>query len=308
MKKASEHMTEDYSEYDDGDATLSFMKASVKFVCCCLDDQWDWRWLARAISIATSRGDVKRLPWETLIFSSGPIDGYPTQVTVPKKFLLKEANVREVVCQHFEDYGWCSIEKMKAEVRKHSTEWNKLFPTWWMSEKFLNDHVDEMLENHLKVCLLNCLPKPMEYRCMSKTLTACRTSTNGPVVMAARKSTERELSAATNLLQDMVEARSPTCGDLENMSEFAVTFIKRCENFCCLNPGWQSNDCLGVKKRTFGKEALQHRFKWCLEDETSAANPNHLKVSELSNGFLMQHKQAKFLNGKPKLCWKRGLG
>ena len=111
MRKQSEHMTEDYSEYDAGNTTLSYMKANVSYICTSLEDQWNWRWLARAISISVSRGDIRRLPWETFLFGNGHIDGFPPEVTVPKKNMLKEANVREVVCKHFEDYDWCPIEK-----------------------------------------------------------------------------------------------------------------------------------------------------------------------------------------------------
>ena len=83
------------------------------------------------------------------------MDGMSEAIKVPEKLMLKEKNVREVVCKHFSDYGWCSIEKMKADLKTNSVEWNKLCPSWWMSEKFLNDHVDELLENIAKGCFWN---------------------------------------------------------------------------------------------------------------------------------------------------------
>ena len=170
------------------------------------------------------------------------MDGMPEAIKVPEKWLLKEKNVREVVCKHFSDYGW----------------WNKLCPSWWMPEKFLNDHVDELLEKHLKRLLLECLPKPGECRCMSKALVAARALTNGPVSMAAQKSTERELSAAVNLVQDMVDARSPSQKDLANMSEYAVACVKRCESCCILSPRVGMTDCLGVRKKLLG------RMRWTI--------------------------------------------
>ena len=104
-------MTEDYKEYDEGETTLNFMTAPLKYTVSCLDDQWDWRWLSRAICISVSNGDVPQLPWEILILGKNKMDGRPEAIKVPEKLLLTEKNVREVVCKHFSDYGWCSIEK-----------------------------------------------------------------------------------------------------------------------------------------------------------------------------------------------------
>ena len=239
------------------------------------------------------------MPWETFLFGKGHIDGFPTEVKVPQICLSKEANVREVVHKHFEDYGWCSIEKMKADLKKNSTEWCKLAPTWWLTEKFLNDHVDEMLEMHLKECLVNCLPNTNDSRNMSKALGACRALTNGPVVMTARKSTERELSGATNLLQDMVDARSPSCRDLANMSEFAVTFIKRCENVCIFAPSPDTDNALGLQRKTFGKDAMNLRYKWCLENE-SQIQPDELKHFRTFNWLLDEAQAQKVLEWQAK--------
>ena len=107
--------------------------------------------------------------------------------------------------------------------------------------------MDELLEIHLKSCLLACLPQAGESRDMNKALVACRALTTGLTTMAAVKSTERELSAAVNMLQDMVEARSPSQIYLANMSDFAVNSVKHCDSFCTLQPGLETQSSLRVK-------------------------------------------------------------
>ena len=72
MSKHSEHMTEDYKDYDEGTTTLKFLHANIQYSCTCLNDQWEWRMVARATSIGVSNGQLPRLPWETLLYGKPP--------------------------------------------------------------------------------------------------------------------------------------------------------------------------------------------------------------------------------------------
>ena len=218
---------------------------------------------------ASSHGFRGRL----FVTEKNTIEGFPTEVKIPEKMLRHVRNVREVVCKHFGE-SWCSVQTMKTTVKQNSVEWDKFCSSWWMSEKFLEDHMDELLEAHLKSCLLACLPQAGESRDMNKALVACRALTTGITVMSAVKSKERELSAAVNVLQDMCEARSLSLTYLANMSDFALNFVKRCESFCTLQPGLETQSNLGVKKKILGKEAINFRYDLCLAD------PNLIKPND----------------------------
>ena len=278
MKKYVEHMNDGFCEYDEASTAVGFLKCDVVYSAACIDDQWEWRMIARAVTIAVSNNEVPRLPWEVLVFGkSDPIPGVPTTVKIPPSMILKVKNVREVVCQHLGE-AWQSLAQMKAQAAKHSTEWNKLCSSWWLVEKWLHDHADEMLESHLKLCLLEVLPRTGEAQCMSKALVAARALSTGPACMAACKATEREISAAVNLLQDMVDGRSPAKVDLQKMSTFAVTFVMRCEAFCHIMPGQEfGRGCTDAKKKLFGKDAINFRYELCSKNE-EAVKPSDLKT------------------------------
>ena len=278
MKKYVEHMNDGFCEYDEASTAVNFLKCDVVYSCACIDDQWEWRMIARAVTIAVSNNEVPRLPWEVLVFGkSAPVPGVPSTVKIPPSMMLKVKNVREVVCQHLGE-GWQTLAQMKTQASKHSTEWNKLCSSWWLVEKWLQEHADAMLEDHLKLCLLEVLPRTGEAQCMSKALVAARALSTGPACMAARKSTEREISAAVNLLQDMVDGRSPCKEDLLKMSDFAVTFVKRCEAFCHIMPGEGfGRGFTDVKKKLFGKDAINFSYELCSKNE-GAIMPSDLKT------------------------------
>ena len=75
MKRHSEHMTEDYKDFDEGTTNLKFLWANTNYSCTCLDDQWEWRMVARATSSGVSNGQLPRLPWEALLYGKEPSTG-----------------------------------------------------------------------------------------------------------------------------------------------------------------------------------------------------------------------------------------
>ena len=135
-----------------------------------------------------------------------------------------------------------------------------------MEEKFVEEHMDAALEGHLKDCLRACLPGPLQVRDLAKALVASRSLVTGPVWSAASKTTEQELSGCVNLLQDMMESRSPSASDLANMNELAVQFMKRCESCCVVTPSGQNRD-ERKQTRLFGKDAIDYQFDKCMSDD-----------------------------------------
>ena len=186
MKAAAEQMDDDlYKAFDSKTHVLPFLADTLDYSTTILSDQWNWREEARFKTIAVSNCQVERMPWEKLLWgSTGPTPGVPTTIVVPDSLLVHVKNVREVVSAYFGD-GWHTLVAMQKKVRANSEAWQKLHPSWWIEEQFLESVAERRLDSHLKECLLNCLPNDKKVRSMDKALLGCRTLVTGPVTSAA---------------------------------------------------------------------------------------------------------------------------
>ena len=54
-----------------------------------LNDEWKNRYASEAKGIAINNGQFGRLPWEILLWGSGPIPGMPLSITLPESVLAE---------------------------------------------------------------------------------------------------------------------------------------------------------------------------------------------------------------------------
>ena len=205
---------------------------------------------------------VVRLPWEKHLFSEeGKIEGCPECTKIPEELTYDISNCREFLMRQLGD-GWMTVAAMKKIVKSSSDQCRKMDATYWMDEQFLLQEYDQLIDQHLKRCFLNCLPEHGQKRNVGRAQLACRTLCTGQIVMAQAKPLERELVGACNILSDMVDGRGPSPQDAAKYGTFVTLVLKRCENFAwaTVDENVAGSDEPTTKKEVCGQMAVKAKF------------------------------------------------
>ena len=125
-----------------------------------MNDLWGWRWADRYKAIAINNNGVKRTAWEQLLWGDikGATHDVPQEIVVPADLLFGNMNCREYVASLL-GHGWSSVSRMRDIVNAKQDQFKKLDKSFWMELDFFNLHFDDMLKQHLHVCLLAALPE-----------------------------------------------------------------------------------------------------------------------------------------------------
>lgn len=244
--------------------SLSYCGGSIVAPQLNPNDQWSHRWKARLKTISISNGAVRRLPHEIHMWGeSGVITGVPEHVEVDPSLVFDFENARDFLLKQLGD-GWVSVDKIRSTIKSNYIELLKLDEIFWLESLWLEQSFDKQIQEHLRNCMLNLLLGPREKRAISKVASACRVLSTGPVVMAQKKTIEKEMTAAVDALVDMVEGGGPTAEELSKLSTWMMVFMKRCEN--CSHT-WLEESCeipgKVARKALYGSEALLHRYHMC---------------------------------------------
>ena len=169
------------------------------------------------------------------------------------------------------------MESCKKTVAKYYDELIRLDKNFWLEASFLQEHVDSLIEAHMRSCMLDVMPAASEKRVMAKACSAARTLATGPVAMAQRKSVIYDLSNAANALLDISTCSGPTKDELQAMSHWLQCFHKRAENFC--HAYAEDEDAGGKKTRRslFGRDAMLYRRKNCCSQTAGCQDPVDMK-------------------------------
>ena len=273
----------------DADISQAFDKCETKITFCAselgkkldnINDLWGFRWIARykTIAISNNQGNC-RTSWERLLWgdSRGAIEHVPQEIAVPEDLLFDSKNCRE----HLDSLlggGWHSVSRMREIVNANQAQLTTLDKSFWMEIDFLNHHFDELLQEHLRACLLAALPEEHEVRSMPKAIVAARTLATGQVATAAGKETEQELISVVNLLSDVADGKSPPGVEIAKMSEFHILCLKKAENFCVVKIDVPVTDSQKVRrKQLIGAAALDAVFSRSQENKSGPDNAD-LKV------------------------------
>ena len=295
MMASAEHMDDDLVKQIDKKVNkVQFLSSTVGCAISNLNDEWSWRLEARYKTIAISNSQVARLPWETLLWGDGPIQGVPTTVIIPEALLYEIQNCREVAVKVLGN-SWQSVATMKTIVAKHGDSWTKLAKSFWMEIAFLEECMDERLAEHLKTELMALIPDFGVKRDINKCVVACKKLSHGDAVQAAGSVLGRELQGVVNLLQDCTEGHSPSAIDVSRMSSFSILFLKKCENFCTCDAYVPAEAGSMTMKRVElqGKEAIGARFDRCFKAEAGAKDPQDIKEFRMFKWMLSSEQQEK---------------
>ena len=132
-----------------------------------------------------------------------PIPGVvPTIVGVPDEMLFDIANGRKYI-NKIKGSSWQSVETIKKALRAHHAEAKTSDASVCLDMEFLEEQYDELIENKVKSCLLECLPHGNEKRSIAKAVEAGRALATRDIAVAQKKTLQKVLNSAVNLLSDV---------------------------------------------------------------------------------------------------------
>ena len=166
---------------------LQFCGGAIAGTVMNVNDHWSWRYAARLKTIAISTGKIRRLPWEKFLHSESlPIAGCPQHIHIDESLIFDFENAREFLLKILGE-GFVTMETCKNNMKQNQSELRKLDSTFWLEEAFVEHAYDEMIENHLRNCMLQVVPDAREKRILSKCVVAARALSTGPMIMAQKK-------------------------------------------------------------------------------------------------------------------------
>ena len=260
----AEALDETYKEFDGKHWRCAYLSGHTRGLVNHPNDEWQFRVECRAKTIAISIGSLVRTKFEEMLYGAeAPIDGVPSTITVPASLIYDAANGREFLNSRMGE-GWQSVRSMKQCFKANYNEALKLDPSLWQDLHFIEEEFEPLMEEKLKKCLMSCLPGDKEKRSVAKAVVACRLLSTGNLASAQQTSLQKSLTAATNLLQDIADGKSPSGPELAKLGDFVVCFAKKAEHFAhCPNDDPASPPSSSKVKEFFGAEAVKFRWQIC---------------------------------------------
>lgn len=125
------------------------------------DDYW-FRLLARAKSIAVSVGDLPRLPWEQVLFGSDTIASLPSTTKVPFELLSDNKNAREACIDLLPKDMQLTFAEMETQLKKHESVLLSLCKDFSQEVAFLTQRAEEVAQGRFKADLMEQMPTTSE--------------------------------------------------------------------------------------------------------------------------------------------------
>lgn len=130
--------------------SLRFLGERMEISILSVNDEWGFRLAAKMHSLAISQSQVRRMPWEELIFDDKKLDGLPETIMVPEEHLTAAKNVREACLNILKGYEWATFADMVKIVSAQSESLLELDRFWALELHFLKSHARALGEKKVK--------------------------------------------------------------------------------------------------------------------------------------------------------------
>jgi hypothetical protein len=199
---------------------------------------------------------LNMLPWESLFYTVGQIDGVPQTITVPETLILNAANVREA-CMGYLGEQRLTLKDMIKEVTANLKTLLTLERTFWIEYTFLTEHAQPLLLKKIRAMVVDQLPTQDGVAKMPKVpgggivqgvlvpnhggvvttnpyvtvLLGIEHVKRSPLCFAGGVEVEAEVSAVAGLVRGLMEQVAPSDEYLKTCSAFFKHCLMLMENF-----------------------------------------------------------------------------
>lgn len=183
------------------------------------DDYW-YRLLARMKSIAISKNELPRLPWEQVLFGNRPIGNLPTATKVQLELLTDNKNAREACIDLMPKDLQLTIAEMQTQLKKHEPVLLNLCKDFCQEISYLMHHVEPMAEERFKSEMMRQLPKPDDEVSIDAVLTYLRNAKLNTLFMCLGARFKAEVDNILTFLNMVHEGSGP-----KDITSFSTPFL-----------------------------------------------------------------------------------
>jgi hypothetical protein len=240
---------------------LSFLTKSMEMKIISINDEWNYRLVARFLSQAVSRNNILRLPWEVLLFGKDKhLEGHPETIDVPDDLLGSSRNVRSACQRILQAYQWATFDEMAKVVLAQSDSLNELDRFWCLTSHFLQYHARPLGETIVKQKLLDALPDSINAHKFSleHSMRLVAEIKSSELTIACGQATEDDVDLVFRMLSSLQQSQSPTAQTVQKMLSWSRQMLNRCEHFLTVVVPLHLDDPNSQVKGLSGRAAMQH--------------------------------------------------
>ena len=198
------------------------------------NDNWQFRFDAKALTTAINIEIVKPLPWELLALRIGNIPGDQLFARIPAEVVEHKMDARHAAMDYLPKDTFL-LKDMKNTINANSKDLRSYCRSWVLEETFLNDRAEGLITERVYDMVLDALPTEENEKTFQKALSGITAARRSPQARALGPDTERELDTIFDIVANLAQDIGPKKKDIDGYSVFFKSVIKRCEAFLRLD-------------------------------------------------------------------------
>ena len=218
-----------------GKASIEFLTGCVKVELSTVNDEWSYRLHARMRSLAVSRKQVSRLPWETLMYEDKQIPGYPETIEISPERLQAMQNVRSAAIRIMgswepEEFTFADMRKMIGPHRETLCGMDRF---WIIDHAWLMDHAEHAAERQVRADVSGCL-QPRDdgpWPTLEDAYQELVEIRGRRVVAAIHDELAKNLRNLCAILEGIKAGAGPTAAAVSKMAPWYRAMLTLCEGF-----------------------------------------------------------------------------
>lgn len=202
-------------------------------VQCCVQtplDEFTFRLNAQVVSIAVNTKVLPMLPWESLFYKPGSIDGVSSTTQLPSDLMVDHQNVREAVTKALGGQ-LCTFSPMRKDIGGRLKALLSLSRTFALEWEFLNSVVQAKANDLVRQQIFDALPSEANPKSMKDSLLELDLVRKTDLVFAAGSDVQSDVDDIRSIVAGLIDGIGPTERQLNLYSPFFRSCLKHMEYF-----------------------------------------------------------------------------